>query len=282
MSDYKNTKWANKITKLQKDDGSWGYFHTLSEPKPEQPMTTEQALRRLRILGFEKEDMVIKKALYYMHDCLSGRKAIPDHREKGLDWDVFTDLMLATWIRRFTHEDSLANDIAEKWRNAAVAAFCTGQYNAEAFYNAFDKRPNQKYGRLAGLDTYYPISLLAGEIDENIEKAYYNYIINSETGYYYGFTGSITRLPNEFCSKEASRYLAAIEVYCEHTNKYCKDNLGFVVQWLNDNKNAKGKWDMGTTVKDGVYFPMSDSWRTSELRENDCSYRIEKIISALE
>jgi len=27
MTDYKNSKWAHEIIALQKDDGSWGYFH---------------------------------------------------------------------------------------------------------------------------------------------------------------------------------------------------------------------------------------------------------------
>ena len=49
--DYKKGKWAGKITALQHDDGSWGYFHSLSNPTPKQPMTTEQALRRLMNLG---------------------------------------------------------------------------------------------------------------------------------------------------------------------------------------------------------------------------------------
>lgn len=26
MNNYKNTKWANRIVELQKEDGSWGYF----------------------------------------------------------------------------------------------------------------------------------------------------------------------------------------------------------------------------------------------------------------
>jgi hypothetical protein len=48
MSDYKNGKWANNIIELQKDDGSWGYFHSLAVSKTNYPMTTEQALRRLQ------------------------------------------------------------------------------------------------------------------------------------------------------------------------------------------------------------------------------------------
>ena len=47
MVDYRNSKWASEIIGLQKDDGSWGYFHTLSNPSKRNPITTEQAIRRL-------------------------------------------------------------------------------------------------------------------------------------------------------------------------------------------------------------------------------------------
>jgi hypothetical protein len=220
-----------------------------------------------------------------MNDCLAGKKVTPDRREKQFDWDIFVDLILATLIRRFTRDDVLANEVAKKWRSIVETAFSSGKYDADLYINALYEILEPKYGnvkRATRLDTYYPISLLAGEIDKSIEKAYFDYIINSETGYYYGFEGAITKLPNEFQSKEASRYLSAIEIYCEYPNKYCKDKLRFVVDWLNDNKNVNGKWDMGAYVKDGAHFPLSDSWRTAELREKDCTYRIEKIILALE
>jgi hypothetical protein len=45
--DFKDGKWVKKILELQHKDGSWGYFHTLSKPTSKQPITTEQALRRL-------------------------------------------------------------------------------------------------------------------------------------------------------------------------------------------------------------------------------------------
>ena len=114
MTNYKETKWAERIVELQKDNGSWGYFHSLSIPTLQQHITTEQALKRLRILGFTKDDAVIEKAISYMQDCLLGKKITPDRREKGLDWDIFTELMLAVRIRQFDRDDVLAGDVAKK------------------------------------------------------------------------------------------------------------------------------------------------------------------------
>ncbi len=59
MADYRNSKWASEIIELQKDDGSWGYFHTLSNPSKRNPITTEQAIRRLEILGYTINDKPI-------------------------------------------------------------------------------------------------------------------------------------------------------------------------------------------------------------------------------
>ena len=205
MSDYKNGKWAKKIIDLQKDDGSWGYFHSLSLPTPQQPMTTEQAIGRLRLLGFTKDDAVIKKAISYMHDCLAEKNVMPDRREKQGDWDVFMNLMLATWIRRFTRNDVLANEVAKKWHHIVEVSFSNGKYNPDAYINTLYDIMKPKCGvakskQLTRIDTYYPISLLVGEIDESIEKAYFDYIMNSATAYYYGVEGAITRLPNDFSS----------------------------------------------------------------------------------
>ena len=285
--DYKTGKWANKIIELQKDDGSWGFFHSLSMPTSAQPITTEQAINRLRRLGFTNDDVVIKKAISYMHGCLA-KMEIPDRGEKRMDNSLFVELMLATCIRRFTNDDIHANDVAKKWRIITEAAFSAGKYDPDIYINTLYEVLKPKYGtvkrhkELLRLDYYYPILLLAGEIDSSIEEVYFDHIMNSETCYYYGYYGSIKRLPKDFASKEASIYLGAVELYCDYPNKYCKEKLKFVVEWLNKNRNANGKWDMGAIVKDGTYFPLSDSWRTTELREMDCTYRIEKIISALE
>jgi hypothetical protein len=65
MSNHYN-KWVQQILDFQHEDGSWGCFHTLSQPTKAQSMTTEQALRRLRILGLTKDDEPIARAIAYM------------------------------------------------------------------------------------------------------------------------------------------------------------------------------------------------------------------------
>jgi len=60
----KNCKWAKHILGLQQEDGTWGLeFHSLSVPTKKYPLTTEQALRRLYVLGFDVNDAPIRKTV---------------------------------------------------------------------------------------------------------------------------------------------------------------------------------------------------------------------------
>ena len=85
---HKEGKWAKKIISLQESDGKWGCFHSLSQFY-NSPITTEQALRRLELLGYTIEDECIQKSVEYMNDCLTGKKTIPDRQEKIHDWNIF-------------------------------------------------------------------------------------------------------------------------------------------------------------------------------------------------
>ena len=74
---HKEGLLANKIIGLQKDDGTWGQgFHSLSQPNRRDPLTTEQALRRLKVLGFTIKDTPIRKAVDCMTLCLLGERKI--------------------------------------------------------------------------------------------------------------------------------------------------------------------------------------------------------------
>lgn len=278
--EFKDSRWASEIISLQSEEGSWGNFHTLSDPVKGRPITTEQALRRLQILGYTIEDEPIKRAVAYMHECLAGSKQLPDRREKLHNWDIFTSLMLSAWIRRFSPEDALANKTAEKWAEIIRCSFADGNYSHENYVNrytkVFDLSP--RGGRLIDFASFYQVSLLANFLDKDTEQAMFRYLLNYKSGIYYIYDKYLSIPPQTFQSKQASRYLGAMELLSEYKTPTCKEKLRFVTAWLNQNREADGSWDMGSMVKDGVYFPLSDSWRSGEARKQDCTYRITNLI----
>jgi hypothetical protein len=278
---YKESKCAREILSLQKEDGSWGYFHSLSEPV-KLPVTTEQALRRLSVLGYTIDDEPIIKAVSYIADCLESRNQVPDRREKLHDPNIFTDLMLSTWIRRFTKEIGRANDIARVWTHVISSAFICGEYDhaeyAKVYTDTFGIPP--RGGRFTDFVNFYQVSLNSDMYDTKTESSVFDYILNHSGGIYYICDGPLSVLPAEFNSKQASRYLGAVELLCSYRNNL--DKLEFVSDWLMENRNENGKWSMNSKVADEIYFPLSDSWRRAEIREIDCTYRVQKLLEKIQ
>ena len=275
---HKDGKWARQILALQEDDGKWGCFHSLSQFYGAS-ITTEQALRRLERLGYTMEDACIQKAVSYMDGCLRGVDSIPDRREKVQDWDVFTSMILAAWIRRFTEDNAHANRTARQWAEILSAAFSNGDYDHERYVSAYKKVLQPNGGRIISPWNFYPVSLVRDCLDRKTEERFLEHVINSPEGIYYIFDSKIAILPQAFESRIASRYIGAIELLAEY--KHAKPKLGFVKDWLYDNRNENGKWDMGGTVNDKVYFPLSDDWRRRETREADCTERVTRLLARI-
>ncbi len=280
MSDYKTGKWATEIISLQNSDGTWGnMFHSLCPPNKRYPLTTEQALHRLKILGFNIKDAPICKTIDCITACLRGERKIDDYSEKSHDWQLFTKLMLSTWVRIFEPDNEMTLRFAKQWANVISKAFESGTYNAvaytEAYISEFNSKP--KGSRERDFADFYHLNLLKGVLSPDIESSMLDYVISKTNGIYYIYDKPITELPKVFKSKEASRYLEAIEILSGY--KSAKKKLGFVVDWLEDNKDENGKWDLGVQAKDNLHFPLSDSWRSSSDRIKDCTYKIDKIIT---
>ena len=282
---YKTGKWAQQITALQHDDGSWGYFHSLSNPSPQQPITTEQALTRLEILGFTIDDKPIKRAVKYLNDCLIGKNKIPDREEKVHNWKIFTGLMLSARIRIFTSENKAANDIAAQWAYIINNSYKNKCYDHNAYiYNfehVFKIKMDQRAGRLIDFCNFYPVSLLTNILDKNIEPYFFKYVLENENGIYYKYDKKLTNPPQTFQGKNVSKYLSAIELLAKYRNPECKWQLRFIKTWLQSNSCAPNEWDMGADSKDNIHFPLSDSWRTRESRIIDCTRRIRSLLEKL-
>ena len=232
--DYKNGKWAKKLLDMQLDDGSWGYFHTLySDSKL--PITTEQALRRLEILGFTSDDRPIKNVLKYMHNCLIGKTQFPDRVEKFANWHIGKDFLLATWIKIFTEKDNAANDIAQKWVDIINASFKNSKYDHNIYKETYIKTFGIKTIH-ESIAIFYLVSIVTNLLDKNIEKYYFKYILENNTGIYYMYDKKLALLPDNFMGKETNRYLRAIELLSKFNNPEGQKQLYFIGKWLNKYK----------------------------------------------
>lgn len=275
---YKSTISAATIIEQQNPDGSWGVFHTLSEPT-KNPITTEQALRRLEVLGFSIKDECIARAVGYMQDCLWGNMEIPDAKEKTHDNKIFRDLMLSTWIRKFTKEDEVANGIALAWSQVISYAFRSGQYLHEDYLAAYEKTFHKKVkgDRFSNFVNYYQVSLTSDMFDKETEELVFDHILNNVGGIYYiGYRKKLKELPDSFTSKQAIKFMASMELLASY--KCASKKLSYVRDWLDDNKTQDNLWDFGGKSKDNIYLPLSDSWRKKLLRLEDSTYFVEKVL----
>ena len=280
MQSCKNGKWAKQIFSMRREDGLWGNFHTLSRPVLGKSYTTEQALRRLLFLGYTADDEVIQIALKRMEQCIKGERKIDSYSEKKHDWPFFEKLMLSAWLRIFDAQNETALCVALEWAQVVEKAFAGGCYNREddvaAFTRWWGRKP--KSGFETGFGMFYHAALLFGVLPPKTEELFLDYYLSKPDGMFYIYDKPLNRPPEIFASREASCYLAAIEVLSRYGQ--AKGKLKFVVDWLYANQDENGQWDFGEKAKDGIYFPLSDRWdKTARLA--DSTFRVRKVLSAL-
>lgn len=275
--------WVREILARQQGDGGWGYFHSLASPAKGQPMTTEQAIRRLLALGLTASDPGVAGAVRYLRRALDGQITTPDREEKIHRWDIYMPLMLAAWLRCLSPEDEKALCIARQWARVIGHAFCGGGYDQgrylDAFLEVFGVRPHPKAGRLLDFVHFYPLRLLVGMLPEQTERQMLSYVISHPPGIYYIYDGPVSEPPGDIASRQGACYLAALELLCEYPQ--ARPMLAFAADWLTAHMDGEGRWDMGVEAKDGIHFPLSGSWRSAQDRKNDCTVRILSLLIRL-
>lgn len=278
---HKDGKWAKQILALRHEDGMWGNFHTLSRPQNGKAYTTEQALRRLYLLGYSMEDEAIQQVVERMVLCVKGERKIDDYAEKTHDWHLFEKLLLSAWIRIFDPKNRYALEVACQWAEIAEKAFISGKYDRDGDQKAFTEQQGRKpkSGFETGFGMFYHAVLLRGVLTEKTERLFLDYYLAKPDGMYYIYDKPLHKPPEVFASRDASCYLAALEVLSGYDS--AKEKLRFAADWLYANKDENGQWDFGADAKDGIYFPLSDSWRKAEDRKADSTQRVTAFLNQL-
>lgn len=267
---------VKSITDQQFEDGSWDYFHTLSSDARTK-LTTENAIRRLLILGLDINDEPMKKVYNYMDRFLQMEIDIRDRKEGLSDWKEVTELFAAAWMLELDRSSKIAGEVADKWALLISRSFSGDKfdinYYKEAFIDIFNTKPGK---RVWNIESFHIVASITGRLEPEIEEKFINYIMNNDKGIYYIAKGKLVNLPSTFESRETSRFIYAHTLLSSYRS-YQK-RCGYVVDWLKDNRSEDGLWDMGTKVKDNVFFPYSNSWRKPVNRKIDASIAILKYL----
>ena len=279
MTDHRSGKWAANILASQQEDGTWGsVFHSMGQPNGN-PLTTEQALRRLHALGFTITDEPIRRCVDTLSTCLRGERKIDAYWEKGLDWAMFEPLMLAAWIRRFDPAQPDALAFARRWAKVVEAAFAGGTLDESAWNATYEAEFHRKelHPNPLGLWALYHGMLLPDVLTPPTEQAFIRHILHS--GMYYIHPAPLTHPPAEIATKQASYWLAALEVLADYS--CAREELAFAAAWLYLTADADVQWDFGSKASDKLYFPLSDSWRSAAIRKADCTARVRRFLDKI-
>ncbi|MBP7401225.1 MAG: hypothetical protein KBA30_01255 [Clostridia bacterium] len=282
VRDFRDGKHARALLDMQRPDGSWGQFH--SQTAPYREPTTEQALRRLRILGFTRTDEPIRRALSYLRDCLDGRRTIPDRREKWIGFDMYMETALAAGIREFDPDDPSAARIAARWREVVSEAFSGGFYDEGAYRSAFLRVfgfPCGNHARYIDFVALYPVALLAAELGPETGAAVVRYVLDHPAGLYYVSGGPLRSHPKSLADRGVSAWMAAIGLLARYPGERARGELRFAADWLEQVRDPAGFWDMGPGARDGIYLPLSDSWRDPGVRRSDCTLHVGELLGRL-
>ncbi len=168
------SRWVLELKSEQKEDGSWGRFHSAMKSKGK-IATTEAAVERGLALGLEASDPAFRGAIDYLSCLLDGAVGFPDPPERNDRWATGTMLFAASTLARISPDLPILEKPWELWAKITERTFSSGRYDAEA-----EIRAHQVLTGASVKDSYlvlnnrYQLALLgsrAGGLPKSLEKA---------------------------------------------------------------------------------------------------------------
>ena len=104
-----------------------------------------------------------------------------------------------------------------------------------------------------GFGMFYHAALLAGVLSPKTESLFLEYYLAKPDGMFYIYDKPLNPPPKALQSREASRWLAAVEVLSRYGQG--KEKLLFAADWLRANQSENGTWDFGEKAGMTSIFP---------------------------
>lgn len=270
-----NYKWVAEVSAEQRQDGSWGRFHSMNSKLKQKWPTTESAMSRLKYLGLDISNPSVEKACKYCETLLNDISLWPDAMERNKLFPRAVPIYITTALSHFGSEDRLYKQVRDNLLLLLHKAFAGGQYDADALNAAAKEHLGiETHDTYIGLSSKYFIIFFCNNvscIDRDVQRQYLAWLHRQDTVYY--SSGSlkqpITPLSNIRLICERAEFLWYLSAFTGFAEEFAQDlNALFCL------RRSDGYWDFGAKLG----CPrLSESWAKPMDRKIDQTFYLLRL-----
>ncbi len=274
------THWVKELESAQESNGIWGRFHSQDTKVKKTFRTSEAAIQRALSLGLDKDDVILKRAVVYIEKFLLGQEQWSDWAEKHEGWVVNTRFITAGMLAKVDPLHPMMPPYHAVWAEILKRTFISGTYNAAA-ERAAHRQLNAIFtpGKYLHLGMLYPLLILScglHSLPAELEDSLLQWLWWRVEGMYYVTPHRLSDFP-VISSPRFCGWLTALEVLSRFPS--WNHAAGDAINWIWSQRGSDGLWDMGSSARADISFPLSDSWRDAKDRKIDCSTRILAVLA---
>jgi hypothetical protein len=273
--DMQGSPNVQELASEQRADGSWGAFHSRNTRLKQKIITTEVGVARALALGLDAAHPILEKTANYLLGVMSGEIPFPDQHEKNDRWQTGMRLFLASTLSLIhPHHPDLDQD-RKLWLSIAELTFQSGKYSEEDEIEAHSKLTGASVkDSYLVLNHKYQLNILGsipGLLSSELEAALLHWLWNVDDGI--GYLGVPLNREPPGRSDQIDRWLASLELMARAFPLWinCAQPS---IEWLWNQQNERGYWDLGTRPSSISHLPLSENWRKKGNRENDWTTRV--------
>lgn len=284
---YQLAMQSNRIAGLsrqQQADGSFGRF--CLNPGVDSPVggVNESAMIKAVALGMAVDHPVLQRLTAYFENMLES--SCDCHKKSSTqNWPIACQLVLTACLSQLESKHPIVMDLVEKWRTIYLASFNGDSFDSavfkescfEFFGSDYEHWPQAWPER--GISRY-TLLILQDRLPFDVEKKLIRFVINETRGIYPVSNRSLQHFPLRFASKEGVRYILSLELLTKYSAS--APFMPQISDWLWEQLNARGYWDLGPAGRDNRRLPMSDSWRMPINRELDSTVRVLSLLAGVQ
>lgn len=274
------SKWYRQLAGEQREDGSWGRFHSMdsSTANRQKFVTTEAALRRAREIGLGKEDPLVKKSITLMERYLADEETWPDsvekHHDNGKSHLRSRSFLTAANLCLFDPQNPAITWIYDTCLKQLEKSSVDGRIDPEIW-----QQSNLDYtGTCCYPYMVYPLWLIqnAVHLPDTLQRQYLKYIWNRKQGIYYISTFAPSAKMN-LEEKGFTVWLSSLEVLSGFS-LFPEFVKGEIVNHLLTEAARLLDADVKLPPSHPISGHYSESWRDKNSRKIDMLIRIARIL----